>query len=80
MQTAILLPDLGISPAILSVWYAERGEFVQEGDRVAEILVGGATFDVSAPSSGWLSERLAFVNQQLSAGEALGLLSDTQHP
>ncbi len=74
MQTAILLPDLGISPAILSVWYAEPGEFVQEGDRVAEVLLGSATFDVSAPASGWLSERCARVNQRLTTGDLLGVL------
>jgi pyruvate/2-oxoglutarate dehydrogenase complex dihydrolipoamide acyltransferase (E2) component len=76
MQTAILLPDLGMFPAILSVWYAERGEFVNEGDLVAEVLVGSATFDVSAPVSGWLSERLARVNQHLSAGQTLAMLED----
>jgi pyruvate/2-oxoglutarate dehydrogenase complex dihydrolipoamide acyltransferase (E2) component len=74
MQAAILLPDLGIYPAILSAWYAEPGEFVREGDRVAEVLLGSATFDVSAPASGWLSERCAHVNQSLSVGQVLGTL------
>jgi len=74
MQAAILLPDLGISPAILSVWYAEPGEFVQQGDRVAEVLLGAATFDVSAPATGWLSERCVRVNQRVNTGEPLGML------
>jgi pyruvate/2-oxoglutarate dehydrogenase complex dihydrolipoamide acyltransferase (E2) component len=74
MQAVILLPDLGISPAILSVWYAEPGEFVHEGDRVAEVLLGSATFDISAPASGWLSERCVRVNQRLTTGEMLGVL------
>jgi hypothetical protein len=59
---------------ILSVGYAEPGEFVHAGVRVAEVLLGSATFDVSAPVSGWLSVRCARTNQKLMTGEVLGVL------
>ena len=42
MQAPILLPELGAAPAVLSVWFAEPGETVFEGDR----LVEGATIEV----------------------------------
>ena len=51
MRKPILLPELGAGPAVLSVWFAEPGETVFEGDRLVEVLVAGATFDVSAPAT-----------------------------
>jgi pyruvate/2-oxoglutarate dehydrogenase complex dihydrolipoamide acyltransferase (E2) component len=74
MQAAIRLPDLGVAAAILSVWYAEPGEFLHQGDRVAEVLLGSATFDVSSPASGWLTERCARLNERLGPGALLGMI------
>jgi pyruvate/2-oxoglutarate dehydrogenase complex dihydrolipoamide acyltransferase (E2) component len=74
MQTPIRLPDLGVAPVTLSVWYAELGEFVHKGDRVVEVLLGSATFDVSAPASGWLSECCARINERVGPGTVLGML------
>ena len=54
MRMEILLPELGAAPAAVSVWFADPGEAVYEGDRLVEILVGGATFDVSSPATGRL--------------------------
>src|SRR5262245_23376836 len=54
MPRNIILPELGAAPVWLSVWFADLGDAVYEGDRLVEVLVGGATFDVSAPASGWL--------------------------
>jgi pyruvate/2-oxoglutarate dehydrogenase complex dihydrolipoamide acyltransferase (E2) component len=80
MQATILLPELGVATVILSVWYAEQGEFVHEGERVAEVLLGSATFDVSAPVSGWLSERRAQPNERLTTGDVLGILEVQDEP
>src|SRR5438105_15912775 len=49
---AVILPDLGTGPdvpIVVSHWFAARGDEVWEGDRLVEILVGPATFDVPAP-------------------------------
>ena len=46
------VPPLGVEPLRLSVWFAEPGESVYEGDRIVEIQAGAATFDVSAPATG----------------------------
>jgi pyruvate/2-oxoglutarate dehydrogenase complex dihydrolipoamide acyltransferase (E2) component len=72
MQTPIVLPELGAGPARLSVWYAEVGEPVYAGDRLVEVLVGGATFDISSPATGRLAEKLVFADEPLAPGQILG--------
>jgi pyruvate/2-oxoglutarate dehydrogenase complex dihydrolipoamide acyltransferase (E2) component len=72
MRAPILLPDLQAGPATLSTWFAEVGEWVFEGDRLVEVLVGGATFDVPAPATGRLVEKQALNNDPLRPGQVLG--------
>ena len=52
MRTPVLLPELGAGPVRLSLWFAAPGDTVFSGDRLVEVLVNGATFDVSAPAPG----------------------------
>ena len=56
-RVAIVLPDVGAAPVVLSAWFADPGDAVFEGDRLVEVLVGGATFDVSSPATGRLAEK-----------------------
>ena len=74
MYTPVLLPDLGAAPVVLSLWFAGVGDTVFEGERLVEVLVAGATFDVSAPVSGKLVERTAFPRDVLQPGQVLGVL------
>jgi pyruvate/2-oxoglutarate dehydrogenase complex dihydrolipoamide acyltransferase (E2) component len=74
MTTPIILPELGTAPVFLSAWLAQPGEDVCAGDRLVEVLVGGATFDVAAPVSGRLAEKLAFPDDLLKPGQVLGLV------
>jgi pyruvate/2-oxoglutarate dehydrogenase complex dihydrolipoamide acyltransferase (E2) component len=74
MYTEIVMPDLGDTSAQVSVWFVETGEHVFAGDRVAEILLSGATFDVPAPSAGRLAAKLAWPNERVQAGQVLGIL------
>jgi pyruvate/2-oxoglutarate dehydrogenase complex dihydrolipoamide acyltransferase (E2) component len=74
MQAPIVLPELGAAPAVLSVWFADPGDEVYEGDRLVEILVRGATFDVASPATGRLQEKLAWPNDRLATGQVLGLV------
>jgi pyruvate/2-oxoglutarate dehydrogenase complex dihydrolipoamide acyltransferase (E2) component len=73
-RTEIVLPELGAAPVVLSVWFADIGERVFEGDRLVEVLVGGATFDVAAPATGRLAEKQARANQPLRPGQVLGVI------
>jgi pyruvate/2-oxoglutarate dehydrogenase complex dihydrolipoamide acyltransferase (E2) component len=72
MCTAIILPDLGAGPATLSTWFADVGDPVYEGDRLVEVLLEGATFDVPAPATGRLVEQRALRSERLHAGQVLG--------
>lgn len=74
MRAAITLPELGPAPARLSVWFAEPGDLVYEGDRLVEVLISGATFDVPAPATGRLAERHAFPDDSLEPGQVLGVV------
>jgi pyruvate/2-oxoglutarate dehydrogenase complex dihydrolipoamide acyltransferase (E2) component len=76
MPTPILLPELGAAPVVLSVWFAGVGDRVYEGDRLVEVLVNGATFDVPAPATGRLTEKRAYPDDRLSTGQTLGLLAE----
>ena len=74
MQAAIILPELGAGPVVLSLWFAEPGDEVYQGDRLVEVLVSGATFDVPAPLTGRLTQRLALPDDPLVPGQVLGVV------
>jgi pyruvate/2-oxoglutarate dehydrogenase complex dihydrolipoamide acyltransferase (E2) component len=74
MRAEIVLPDVGADPVSLSVWFVMPGEAVYEGDRLVEVLAGGATFDVSAPATGRLTEKRALPNDVLAPGQVLGVV------
>jgi pyruvate/2-oxoglutarate dehydrogenase complex dihydrolipoamide acyltransferase (E2) component len=74
MRAEILLPELGAAPVVVSAWFADPGETVYEGDRVVEVLVSGATFDVSSPATGKLVEKLALADDPVLPGQVLGLV------
>ena len=74
MRAEILLPELGAAPVVVSAWFADPGEVVYEGDRLVEVLVSGATFDVSSPATGRLIEKLALTDDPVLPGQVLGLV------
>jgi pyruvate/2-oxoglutarate dehydrogenase complex dihydrolipoamide acyltransferase (E2) component len=71
---SITLPELGTTRATLSLWHVRTGENVFAGDRVAEILLPGATYDVPAPASGIIVERRVLPNDAISTGQVLGVI------
>ncbi len=74
MFAQIRLPELNVSSVVLSVWYAQVGDAVYEGDRVVEVLVGSATFDVPSPTTGTLIEQKSWAGDTLVAGQILGTI------
>jgi pyruvate/2-oxoglutarate dehydrogenase complex dihydrolipoamide acyltransferase (E2) component len=72
----ITVPDLGSDRATFSLWHVQVGDRVTEGDRVAEVLIPGAVFDVPAPVSGVLAERTAQPNDPLAPGQVLGEIEE----
>jgi pyruvate/2-oxoglutarate dehydrogenase complex dihydrolipoamide acyltransferase (E2) component len=80
---AVILPDLGTGPGVpivVSTWYAARGERVWEGDRLVEVLVGPATFDVPAPTTGRLAAIHREEDDRVEPGMVLGLLAVADAP
>jgi pyruvate/2-oxoglutarate dehydrogenase complex dihydrolipoamide acyltransferase (E2) component len=76
-RVPVILPDLGLPSVRLSVWFAEPGDQVYEGERLVEVAVGGATFDVSAPATGRLAERFALPPDEVKPRAVLGeVISD----
>lgn len=74
MRKPIILPELGAAPVRLSLWFARPGDLVFEGDRLVEVMIAGATFDVSAPATGRLIERSAWPRDVLTPGQVLGMM------
>jgi pyruvate/2-oxoglutarate dehydrogenase complex dihydrolipoamide acyltransferase (E2) component len=75
---AVILPDLGTGPdepIVISHWFAARGDEVWEGDRLVEVLVGPATFDVPAPTTGRLAEIRGEEDDRVEPGAVLGLVA-----
>ena len=75
---AVVLPNLGTgpdTPIVVSHWFAARGDRVWEGERLVEVLVGPATFDVSSPVSGRLAEIRGWEDDRVVAGAVLGLVA-----
>jgi pyruvate/2-oxoglutarate dehydrogenase complex dihydrolipoamide acyltransferase (E2) component len=72
MRESIIVPDLGMASVKLSVWYVKPGETLFAGDRVVELLLGSATFDIVAAHSGTLLEQYAWPEDQLTTGQMLG--------
>ena len=74
---AVILPELGTGPdepIVVSHWYAGPGDEVWEGDRLVEVLVGPATFDVPAPTTGRLAEIRGREDDRVAPGAVLGLV------
>ena len=80
MLRAIVVPEVGAQAPRVSAWYAHPGEQVYAGDRVVELLLGAATFDVTAPCSGRLAERTAWVPDLVAVGQVLGYIEEDAEP
>jgi pyruvate/2-oxoglutarate dehydrogenase complex dihydrolipoamide acyltransferase (E2) component len=72
-RTRLLVPDLGLEgrAVTVSLWLVPPGGAVLAGDRVVELLAGGATIDLEAPVSGRLVAHLVDEDEQAAAGTAL---------
>ena len=74
MRYPVRLPELGAGPVRLTLWFAAPGDNVFAGDRLAEVLVAGASFDVASPATGRLLEQHAWPRDELTTGQVLGVV------
>ncbi|MBI2805040.1 MAG: biotin attachment protein [Planctomycetes bacterium] len=77
MREPIVVPDLGTEQVVVSVWYVKPGEQVFRGDRLVELLLASATFDVTAPCAGILTEQYVAAEKPVRAGQIVGYLETT---
>lgn len=71
---SILVPSLGPDRVTFGLWLVSGGEAVNEGDRVAEVLIPGACVDLIAPASGTLTH-VAATGDLLAVGDVVGVVS-----
>ncbi len=75
LRADMVLPDLGVADVIVGVWYARIGERVYHGERVVEVIINGATFDVTAPATGTLIQRSVVPGDHIKTGTVLGAVA-----
>jgi pyruvate/2-oxoglutarate dehydrogenase complex dihydrolipoamide acyltransferase (E2) component len=82
-MTPILAPDPGLGPGetlTLSCWLVSSGEVVLAGDRVVELLMPEATFDVAAPVTGIVRGKRVDVDEPVRPGMILGFIEPEESP
>ena len=69
----LLVPDLGPlqAPLAVSLWLLPPGARVSAGDRVVELVAGGATIDLQAPVSGRLVVHLVDADEPVAPGTVM---------
>lgn len=80
MSSPIVLPELGAGGEEVRVcgWLVERGDAVEAGDRVVEVVLRGITFDVSASESGVLGRVEKERDELVEPGDLLGWIETAQ--
>ena len=70
----IQLPELGTAGEAVRVccWLVDRGDDVDAGERIVEVLIDGITFDVAAPASGRVARIDKALNAVVGTGDVLG--------
>jgi pyruvate/2-oxoglutarate dehydrogenase complex dihydrolipoamide acyltransferase (E2) component len=71
-RVPLVVPDLTLEgPVKVSLWLVPRGATVLAGDRVVELLAGGATIDLEAPVAGRLVRQLIDEDDIVGPGTVL---------
>ncbi|MFA4888492.1 MAG: biotin/lipoyl-containing protein [Candidatus Omnitrophota bacterium] len=74
----VVLPELGvgIKKAMVSYWYFQEQEKVNEKDDLVELTTDKATFNLPSPCSGRLQQILFREGADVNIGEVLGLIEE----
>ena len=72
-RESLAVPDCGMMgvPVRVSLWLVPEGADVLEGDRVVELLAGGATIDLESPVAGRLVAQLVDEDETVTPGTAI---------
>jgi len=74
----LILPELGedVKSAVVSYWHCDVGESVKEGADMVEMATDKATFNVPAPATGKLTEKLFNEGDTVKVGETLATIEE----
>ena len=74
VRVGVVVPELDApkSPVQLVQWLVDPGTPVQQGDRIAELLVAGVVFHLAAPADGILSSTAVRDHSPTRIGAVLG--------
>ena len=72
-RESLAVPECGVMgvPVRVSLWLVPEGADVLEGDRVVELLVGGATIDLESPVAGRLVAQLVDEDDVVTPGATI---------
>ena len=76
----VVVPELGddVEKAKISFWHCEEGDQVEKNADLVEITTDKATFNVSAPESGMVTQLNFKEDDEVEVGEVLALIDDTR--
>lgn len=76
MATEVKLPQFNddINESLITLWYVEEGETVEEGDTLVEVQTEKATDEITAPVSGTIKEILKKRGDAVEVDETLGVI------
>lgn len=67
----LVVPECGTGPLCVSLWLVQPGAMVRGGERVVELLAGGATIDLDAPADGRLVAQLVDEDDRVTPGQTI---------
>jgi pyruvate/2-oxoglutarate dehydrogenase complex dihydrolipoamide acyltransferase (E2) component len=68
----LVVPEFGLDvPLAVALWLVPEGAEVIEGDRVVQLVAGGATIDLEAPVSGRLVVQFVEEDEAVAVGAVL---------
>ena len=79
-RVELVLPDLGLGSTAItaSVWLADVGARVYEGDRLLEVHAGEVTVDLPSPATGVLVEQCVAEDEAVAMGQVLGIVETNE--
>jgi 2-oxoglutarate dehydrogenase E2 component (dihydrolipoamide succinyltransferase) len=78
-MTEVTMPRFGesVNEATINVWLKAVGDRVEAGEPILEVSTDKVDSEVEAPSAGWISALLVNVDDVVTVGTPVAVISDT---
>ena len=77
MLYEVVLPNMGddtVETATVTLWFADKGDIVNETDDLVEMTTDKAAFTVPSPKTGIVVERLVEEDQEVAGGDVICII------